>query len=1669
MKQLIQILILFFLLISSSFSFSQTDVKCFDDGAKGPEEGEKMYRDQDRDHYGTGELVCVFWYDDFKDFSFKNGDCNDNNKEIYPKAWYIDNDGDRFAAITALRITKCLNTSLSYFTDSSGIKWSTEKTDCDDNDANIHAERIYYRDSDDDGLGNPNDSKSYCNSTVPTGYATNNRDCDDSTATIGGETVWYQDQDGDGLGDSNSSTLKQCNQPIKYVGNADDRCPNKSGSENNFGCPEGENPAEPYNTVQTIAYNIKGNTIANTKAYFDDLGKSTQTQTWDLKKNKVWMSQVLYDEQGRPAFSTLSSPIRNNTSSFLYKDDFIKKENGVSNFTTADFTTGNIENPATVGTQQNTLGWYYSDANTDEPFQDKTDRPYSRTIFSELNPGKVLYVIGGNKPDGEWKHNYSFTLPAAQELYYAYGYSHFRIPADAIGDPYNMQVIKLKATKTIRHDVYGNESVIFTDTDGKNLASARSGGNKKYEIISTINKGQEYVDIHLPKGCENTLSYLGNINYYRVYDLKTDKEVSDKNNLSAGFYRVMYIISNKNRTLTTINTSNNTLNTNAIAGVKYKVNYYDYSLNYYDNAGRLNSSLQPLGFNNACLDGLSETVNHNQNLISEFSYNSLGQLLTTTSPDEGTADFKYREDGQIRFSQNSKQAANNYYSYTNYDEFGRPEESGVAVGTFTTLNGDTSTVTGNKEQHFTEYDFLSDSSELISLIGNTDYHNPSFLAGNVAKTWNKNDQNGPTISATYYSYDLYGRVQWMLQNIPGLGVKTIDYEYDPITSQVLKVIYQKHVSSELFVHKYTYNIAQELVRVETSTDNSTFTTHAAYSYYETGALKRVELADGIQGIDYVYNLAGQLKAINHPNLNSSANNPNNDTNDLFGMTLDYYNGDYQRSTDFSLLTSGTNQYNGNIKGMTWNTKTAAEANNPFQYSYQYNKNNWLTEANFNANGNVQPNTTPEDLVLNTAITAPMNAEATHSITLKPGFKATNNFSAKIVAASTTNDPFSSEDYKVHGITYDANGNIQTLNRNKNTEEINGFTSNKMDELSYHYKTDKPNQLKRVGDAFNKNTKANDIKDQATENNYIYNSIGQLTENKDENVRYEYNASGLVTKVYYNNYLKVQFYYNDKGYRTKKVGYQDNSSTKDKTTYYVLDAAGSPLAIYEDQQQVELPIYGASRLGVYKKASNTSVYQLTDHLGNVRAVIAKEASGNQSNIKTIFNDDLESSTGWDSTGALYGTSATLSTEHAKSGTHSVKIVNPNYNQYQYAHSNSWIPINNEITTDYIFSGWFYSTGPRVRFVFFMNENEETAYYTDTESSAVSSSRNQWEYIEKRVSVPPNIDKINFRIGAFGGGYDSAGTVWYDDLKIEEIKTGATLVSATDYYSGGMVMPGRMIRNGQAYRYGYQGEFAETDEETGKPAFQLRIYDPRINRWMSPDPYGQFASPYMAMDNRWNMSIDPTGGCTVGVDCPEDFDWMGSGTVVLDEIVLGGNGEFSAGIPYETSGLDFRSLENMFSNVNLGNIRPAKYDWTDKWSESENPLINISYDMVNSPWISIQALNPFDDQSQNIDGSGSYGGEFRDDSVLGFVSIATAGYGQYASSIKKLKSSPKLYNSFAKKTKGLFKGTNHNKLRSAAYKEMVKNHNYTVKFVKGVDNVLSSIDKAITFFDYVINKE
>jgi len=73
---------------------------------------------------------------------------------------------------------------------------------------------------------------------------------------------------------------------------------------------------------------------------------------------------------------------------------------------------------------------------------------------------------------------------------------------------------------------------------------------------------------------------------------------------------------------------------------------------------------------------------------------------------------------------------------------------------------------------------------------------------------------------------------------------------------------------------------------------------------------------------------------------------------------------------------------------------------------------------------------------------------------------------------------------------------------------------------------------------------------------------------------------------------------------------------------------------------------------------------------------------------------------------------------------------------------------------------------------------------------------------------------------------------------------------------MPMPNRHNVDEEGYRYAYQGQ--EKDPETGKEAFELRLWDSRIGRWLTTDPKGQYSSPYLGMGNNPINRIDPDGG-------------------------------------------------------------------------------------------------------------------------------------------------------------------------------------------------------------------
>jgi RHS repeat-associated protein len=1208
----------------------------------------------------------------------------------YPVEWYRDNDLDGYGSSNSL--TAC-NAPSQYYVDNN--------MDCDDTNPNVNY-MIWYYDADGDGFGNPQAQLEY-GCIQPQNYVSNSSDCNDSDANSNPNTEWYLDTNNDGvISELDVQTpLQQCLSPgPNYQNKIDSK----------------------FHWIHNLSYDLKGNIIGASRTYFDDLGKSDVSLSKDYVTNKIWGTESTYDSFGR-----------------VDKNSFVAPS-PLDSFEKVGFLTTGIGYVST-----NNLATYYSDTNTQELYQATATHPYSKTNYDNLNPGNVINVVGGNQIGGQWKTGYAYTVPAAQEMYYVYGSGYY----DGVITLGKEEVIT-KFYKSVSVDANGIENVAFTDGEGKVLASARSGGTTSYPVISLIGT-QGFVDVHIPAGITSGISLIGGASL-KVYDLKTGLVTTSLTGGNA--YRIQAITPPATDPKVYITSGVPTTDAGAL-GVTYNVNYYDYSVNVYNKTGQLIKSIQPNGYqvNTTVVDVPTHMIPAASKFISTYSYNALGQIIETKSADEGTSRFAYRKDGQIRYSQSALQSSNSIeaVSYTNYDSYGRAIESGAiydnnnrgaclicgsGLWSYLAENPDVDMASYNYydfslyDQTFTVYDDASNNqstyplptnltlASVLSTAGlNVSNYGQNNLSGNVAITYSRSSSRYTAINAiSWYSYDIYGRTEWVVQYNEGIGAKTIHYYYD-YKGNVKKVLYQKDQTAELFAHQYTYDANDVLKKVETSINNSTFITHADYSYYLTGELKRVNLAQGTQGLDYVYTLGGQLKSINHPSL-EAAKDPGGDANDVFGITLDYYSGDYLR-TGRNITSSPTAgaDYNGNIKAARWTNKGIAAdytggIANQKGYLYNYDRNNWLTGATF---GNTNASTA--------AITPTAN-------------------------------------YNESGLSYDANGNIKSLKRSNQTGTI-------VDDLTYNYTNTGKNQLNSLSESAAVTSDPTDIETQSA-GNYVYDLIGQMTRNVKEDLYYSYNTQGLVTQVNRGANVVVRFFYNERGQRIKKESYNTASPySLSSTDYYILDLSGNVMSIYNQPSsgaivQKDLPIFGLSRLGVYNRASATSNYEITDHLGNVRAVIQK------------------------------------------------------------------------------------------------------------------------------------------------------------------VNGSPVLQSFADYYPFGELLPNRNSLN---YRYAFQGQ--ELDGETGMEAFQLRLWDGRIGRWLSPDPMGQYASPYLGMGNNPIGMIDPDGGFAG----PGDGWWSrlwgsvfgstaNSKSIELNEVVIQGKGKALAGAGIATAEASGWSIgfSSSFAATSVGVIAP-----------------------------------------------------------------------------------------------------------------------------------------------------
>jgi Ig-like domain CHU_C associated len=615
--------------------------------------------------------------------------------------------------------------------------------------------------------------------------------------------------------------------------------------------------------------------LSESKNYFDQRGQALQSQVKTYHNNQphVFASQPLKDKYDRTVGSTMSAPIA--LPDFKYNSAFTLTTGGKP-FGYNDFDKPNIFSTENKGT----LGNYYSVQNKwGETNVPTTSRTYSRTDHYEdgtgeerksAQPGDIHFigsgreVLKGTFPVGN--------DPAAHELK-----DYLSKRSIVFGGVVQPSIIE--GVQTVVRDENERYVVSISDKSGKVLMTARKGTKLFTSSVSSDKMAYFYV---LGGANSNTQSITidGTVNY-TIENTITNTTITKLTSalphtytLAAGFYRV--------------------LPSTGTVKVSYTNYFSDIAYQFYNDAGRLVVSVSPNGYEQWMSGTAYADIDK-----STHTYNHQGWLLSMTEKDAGTTNYLYRRDGKIRFSQNAQQKEDELnnrvgkgrFSYTNYDDLGRPVESGAYIGSSLTYSSLNATLEFSAQVNYV----LIDKTDWVKTY--YDFPNsppvPSFsqeyVRGAVSYTENANTK-------TWYSYDELGRVVWMAQQPTAFPYAFVtQYEYD-FLGNVLTTstkAYSGSTSRDAFYHHYEYDRNKRLKKVYTSLDGTKKTLQAEYIYYLHGPLKRVVLATNLQGIDFVYNIHGWLTQINHPDDTDLSKDPGHDgTNgvrkDVFGMILEYY-------------------------------------------------------------------------------------------------------------------------------------------------------------------------------------------------------------------------------------------------------------------------------------------------------------------------------------------------------------------------------------------------------------------------------------------------------------------------------------------------------------------------------------------------------------------------------------------------------------------------------------------------------------------------------------------------------------------------------------------------------------------------------------------------------------
>jgi RHS repeat-associated protein len=899
----------------------------------------------------------------------------------------------------------------------------------------------------------------------------------------------------------------------------------------------------------------------------------------------------------------------------------------------------------------------------------------------------------------------------------------------------------------------------------------------------------------------------------------------------------------------------------------------------YDHFGRLRFTIPPEASGN---------LNPDQAFIDKWAfqylYDARGRLVKEKRPGTDWQYYIYDQWDRMVLSQDGNQRAKSpkEWSFVKYDAINRVVMTGVitsnnsfeqmvtdvtggyhedrntsAIG-YTLTNSFPSITESNllTNAYFDDYDFLGNSGwdaegNSFSFQSDALFPEPQFTSVKGLSTGSKIKLLGQNkwLNAVVYYDKMYRPIQSVQEHHLGGTDRTFTGYNFPGWVLKTKRIHNSTIDAATILEEYEYDHGGRLTKHYHTIDNGTRILLAANNYNELGQLVEVNThstdeVNFLQSTDYRYNIRGWLTHINNSTLTNDGVN-NDDTNDLFGMQIVYH--------DETQTVHGVNtnpRYNGLISAIKWKTDNKKDQPQERIYGHYY---------------------TPDVNQLSQSLYA---AKSGSSWTAEPGF------------------------YDLTNLSYDKNGNIQTLNR---YAEANNARIT-LDQLTYGYENN-GNKLTNVEDAGNPSFGfKNGTVGIPTE--YDYDPAGNLVADLNkEMIEVRYNYLNLPEYIEFYDGWKLEYTYDATGYVVKKVLKKGNVPVRQVDYVAGIQYFDNALTL----------IFTAKGRAV--KQSNTYDYEyfLTDHLGSTRIVYgylrntdiyratmeAGNASTEEVDFKNIpssrYQDPLYNHTGKTldiptpdrsaltngflgkaigpakmlqvNSGdkvtlevfARYTTSTagnnTIINNLVAAVTGAFGVVNAGETQAAYQALNSNLPGTSALipTTTNVPKAYLY-------YIIFNNSYvyQQFGYFSVPLEAALG-------HVPLKLEVNVPVNGFLYTYVANESNVSSATSVFFDDFTIIHEKSTYSLrvVESIDYDPFGVVLEGThyVDISRPLNSYLYQGEFAEFEKLTGWSRFAGRgNYDAVLGRWYSTDPmahkFSNF-SPFAGMGNNPVMVIDPDG--------------------------------------------------------------------------------------------------------------------------------------------------------------------------------------------------------------------